>query len=141
MSILYDVLTVENLKFLSNEQRKEFISEIIITGNYEYFLKFKELLKKDITEIFTATQMLELIPISIDVELFDLVINSYTFPQGQHFFYNFALQSSDMRIREIVYNYFIDNYSHVMVDNMEMYENLIEWNQNAILINKKINPS
>ena len=62
---------------------------------------------------------------NIDFELFEYILTNYKFTQGQHFFYNYAKYSEDMDIRELVYNYFIDNFSHVVVDNMAMYEELL----------------
>ena len=125
MSILYELLSVEDLKELSEENKVELISEIILTGRYDYFQKFKSLFDKEVPLIISSNKILELIPMNIDVELFEYILNSYKFAQGQHFFYNYAKNSDDMRIREIVYNYFIDNYSHVVVDNMSMYEELL----------------
>lgn len=125
MSILYELLSVEDLKELSEENKVELISEIILTGRYDYFQKFKSLFDKEVPLIISSNKILELIPMNIDVELFEYILNSYNFAQGQHFFYNYAKNSDDMRIREIVYNYFIDNYSHVVVDNMSMYEELL----------------
>ena len=59
-------------------------------------------------------------------ELFEYILNTYRFKNGQQFFYNYAVHSDSVRIKELVYDYFIENFSHVVFDNMDMYEALIE---------------
>ena len=41
MTVLYDILDVTDLEKLTNEEKLEFLTEIIITGKYSYFEKFK----------------------------------------------------------------------------------------------------
>ena len=52
MSILYELLSVEDLKGLSEENKVDLMSEIVLTGRYDYFQKFKSLFDKEITLIF-----------------------------------------------------------------------------------------
>lgn len=126
MSILYELVSVNSMKDLSPQHKKDLISEIIMSGNWPRFMKFKEILDGDINDIITSDEILGLIPMLIDIELFQYILDRYDFKQGQQFFYNYALYNNNDVIKEMVYNYFVDNYSHIMIDKMEMYETLIE---------------
>lgn len=126
MSVLYDLIPGDVLINLPIEKKIEFLSEIITEGNFEYFNKFKSILPDEITKYIDADKMLSLIPIDMDVDFFEYVIHAYEYKQGRHFFYNYALYSLNGEIKRIVYKYFVDNFSDVMFDNMDMYEALIE---------------
>lgn len=126
MTVLYDVLTIKKLENLTESQKRQFISEIIICGKYEYFDKFKGIFDKDITEVIDSDEILKLLPMIIDSELLEFVLDNYEFKQGQYFFYNYALHNDNSKIKEIVYNYFVDNFSHIMIDKMAKYEALLE---------------
>lgn len=126
MTILYDILTPDDLSGFSPDKKIEFIHEIIVTGKYCYFEKFKNILPEEVSSLIPAETMLELLPINIDDKLFEYILNNYEFKNGQHFFYNFAMHSESMRIKELVYDYFVENFSHIIFDNIDMYEALIE---------------
>ncbi len=126
MTVLYDILTASDLKEITAEQKKEFLSEIILMGKYCYFEKFKGIVDGDVTRIISEERILQLLPTNIDDALFAYILSNYKFKNGQQFFYNFAIHSNSVRIKELVYDYFVENFSHVMIDNMDMYEALIE---------------
>ena len=125
MSILYDILVVDDLKNIDDQQKLEFFYEIINTGNYDYFNKFKTLLSGELQDLIPANKVLELLPMIIDVKLFEFFLNHYEFKQGQHFFFNYAKNNKSIEIKKLVYDYFVDIFSHVIFDNMEMYEELL----------------
>ena len=126
MSVLYDILDPSDLKTLQNDKKKEFISEIITFGKLIYFEKFKTIIEQNVFEMISSIEMLTLLPMIIDPELFRIILDNYDFEQGQHFFYNYAKYNENPKIKEMVYDYFVDNFSHVLFDKMEMYERLIE---------------
>lgn len=126
MSVLYDILSPKDLEHLSEDKKKEFLSEIITFGKIEYFEKFKNIMKCSIFEIISGTDILKVLPMVIDPELFKIILDSYDFEQGQHFFYNYATYNTNKKIKEMVYDYFVDNYSHVLFDKMEKYGELLE---------------
>ncbi len=126
MTVLYDILSVSDLEKLTNEEKLEFLTEIIITGKYSYFEKFKGIVGDGLSDVIPESRMLQILPVSIDDELFEYILNTYKFKNGQQFFYNYAVHSDSVRIKELVYDYFIENFSHLVFDNMDMYEALIE---------------
>lgn len=126
MSVLYDILTPTELEGLSEDKKKEFLSEIITFGKIKYFEKFRGIMKKDIFETLTSSEILTLLPMVIDAELFQLILDNYSFEQGQHFFYNYASYNENKNIKEMVYNYFVEHFSDVLFDKMAKYEALIE---------------
>ena len=126
MSVLYKILTTDDLIALTIEQKMDFISEIIMTGSFEYFEKFIGVLDDNIYEYISSAEVLELLPMKIDPQLLSFIIDNYEFEQGQHFFYNYAYHNDNLEIKRIVYDYFVENYSHIMLDNMGKYESLLE---------------
>jgi len=126
MTILYDVVDIKTLESIDIINKVKLISEIIIIGKIHYYNKFIVLLEKNISNYISATEMLKLLPMDIDVELLEMILNSYKFEQGMHFFFNYAINNDNTAVREIIYDYFIDNYSHVMIDNMGLYSQLLD---------------
>jgi len=95
-----------------------------MTGKFEYFTKFI-VDRKNMIEFFDTIEILRILPVCIDVELFKLILNSYSFPQGKEFFYNFGFGNQDSAIRESIYEYFEDNHGDIMIDSMQQYERLL----------------
>lgn len=126
MTMLYDIVSVDTIAQMTYEQKIDFMSEIILTGRYDYFHKFKDIFGSDIREHITSTHILEMLPMIIEPKFFEYIITNYEFEQGQHFFYNYAKHSESKVVRELVYNYFVDNYSYIMLDNMSKYEELLQ---------------
>ena len=126
MTILYEALLPKDLKELSEHQKIEFISELITFGKIEFFNKFKDIMDTNIFEFISPTEMLKILPMTIDPELLVLILDYYDFKQGQHFFYNYAIFNKNKKIKILVYEYFVENYSDVLIDNMKKYETMLE---------------
>lgn len=126
MTVLYDILRVSDLNHLTTEQRKDFIAELVVGGNHQRFEKYRPLFEGEIESIFSEDKILELLPCNIDDSFFEYILSRYDFKNRQHFFYNYAYHSDSMQIKEMVYNYFVENFSHIIFDNMDMYDALIE---------------
>lgn len=124
MTILYDILDNKVLSGLSVENKKIFISEVILTGNFEYFKKFSVGL--NMTEVFNSDEILKLLPMNIDTDLLNYFLETFEFNQGMNFFYNYALFNDNNSIREVIYEYFVENYSDIIFEKMNMYSKLVE---------------
>ncbi len=129
--IPFELIDIEIVKSLSYENKKEFLSSVILTGKIAYYEKFFLSLGVDITDMFSSNEILMILPMNIDSELLELILNKFEFPNGQTFFYNYALYQHQLNNKIVIFNYFADNYSDVMIDNMQFYERLITPQKNT----------
>lgn len=126
MSILYEIIKPEILINESYEFKKTFLSEIISSGSIQYYNKFKPIIDQPLNEIYTSQEILIILTLHIDVELFELILSSFKFDNVIAFFFNYANHNDNLAIRESVYNYIVENHSDLIIDNMDMYEKLLK---------------
>ncbi len=126
MTKLYDIISVESLKKLSDLEKKELMFDIILNGKYIYFDKFKKIFDDEITKYITSDEMLIYLPTNADAEMIEYILKHYTFEQGQYFFYNYAINNENKEIKKLIYEYFVENHSDILIDNMSKYNDLIE---------------
>lgn len=126
MSYLYNIIDPKSLVSLSYEDKKIIIQELIMYGNYTLFDKFSIIFDKPIYDILTVDEILVVIPLNMDFLLFEYIIDNYTFENGHNFFYNYAILTDNFDIKTKVYEYFEDNHSDLILDNLKMYNKLIE---------------
>jgi hypothetical protein len=107
-------------------EKKELMFDIILNGKYIYFDKFKKIFDDDITKYITSDEMLIYLPTNADAAMIEYILKNYTFEQGQYFFYNYAINNENKEIKKLIYEYFVENHSDILIDNMSKYNDLIE---------------
>ena len=74
MTKLYDIISVESLKKLSDLEKKEIMFDIILNGKYIYFDKFKKIFDDDITKYITSDEMLIYLPTNADAAMIEYIL-------------------------------------------------------------------
>ena len=74
MTKLYDIISAESLKKLSDLEKKELMFDIILNGKYIYFDKFKKIFDDDITKYITSDEMLIYLPTNADAAMIEYIL-------------------------------------------------------------------
>lgn len=129
MTLLYNHISADDVfEYLNNDNDKikDFLSEIIMTGQFEIYNKFILVPTIDLKLFFNSVDILKLLPMFSDVEIITHIMNTYEFENGLTFFYNYAMYNTSKEVKNVVYNYLVENYSHVILDNLQLYSKLID---------------
>ncbi len=125
MYLSYELLDLDCVDKMTDEIKKQFYSDVVSTGKIMFYEKFIVGSGLKLNEIFSYDEILKLLPISLDSDFLEIILKSFEFPQGDKFFYNYGLYHVDMDVKIVIYNYFVDNYSYLMVDNCGQYDRLL----------------
>lgn len=125
MDYVYELLSEEHLKKLPEENKKIFFSDVILSGKLKNYQKFLSIFDDDITTFFTSDDIKKLLPMNIDYELLEILLTTFKFPNSEVFFYNYSVFQPNPENKQLIYDFYVDNYSDVMVDNLKFYENML----------------
>lgn len=121
----FDIVSADSFLAFTDNEKKDFIIEILITGKFYNYKKFIIDNGFSIVDFLNNVEVLRFLPFCIDVELIKIVLTSYEFPNGLQFFFNYGLTIPNKDVKAVIYEYFENNFSHIMFDNMQLYEKLL----------------